>query len=91
MTDIWKHQNRVALDLYKLTMEITMAQWRFIGITDTDQSIRIDNPEIPIICNDTATKDVAVSLVLKHESRYGLWFRHVYCQCVDKPELSYTI
>jgi hypothetical protein len=91
MTDIWEHQNRVALDLYKLTMGVVMAQWRFIGITDTDQSIRIDNPAIPIICNDSATKKVAVDLVLKHERRYGLWFRHVFCQCVDKPERSYTI
>jgi hypothetical protein len=91
MTDILLIYNRFALDLYKLTMEITMSRWRFIGITDTDQSIRIDNPAIPIICGDTSTKDIAVDLVLKHERRYGLWFRHVFCECIDRPELSYTI
>jgi hypothetical protein len=84
-----------AQDLSVLTMklwkELPMTRWMFTGITDRDETVRVDNPAIPIICNEWTAKDVAVDLVLKHESRYGLWFRHCFCQCLDKPELSYTI
>ena len=69
-----------------------MLRWRFYGITDECRYIRIDNPDVPVVCSVELAKQTAARLSLSYKKRDGFsgeWFRHCRCECVSDSGKSF--
>ena len=69
-----------------------MLRWRFYGITDFGKYIRIDNPDVPVVCSVELAKQTAARLSLAYKRRDcfgGEWFRYCRCECLTDAGKSF--